>query len=244
MTVKHHKKQIIIAAAAIVLITAAWFYRYYIFGGEKKKVITPATVEHIYEDDVDSTTLKEYQNEKDWQLIIVNEDNPIPEGYKVILTTLDNGQAVDCRIYPQLQKMFDDAREQNIYPTITSSFRTVEEQREILDYKYNEYKSFGFSDKKAEVLAENWVAFPGTSEHELGLAVDIASGDSSVTDEEVWEWLDKNSYKYGFVLRYTEEKQDITGIIPEEWHFRYVGEKAAEEMYKNNQCLEEYCSAD
>lgn len=244
MTVRKHKKHIIIAAVVIVLITAAWFYRYYIFDGEYKEAIAPETVEYIYEDEADSNVLKEYRNKKDWELIVVNNDNPIPEGYKVILTRLDNGQAVDCRIYPQLQKMFDDAREQNIYPTITSSFRTVEEQYDMLADKYKEYKSQGYSDKKAKVLAENWVALPGTSEHELGLAVDIGSGDGSVTDKEVWEWLDENSYKYGFILRYTEEKQDITGIIPEEWHFRYVGLKAAEEMYNNNQCLEEYCSAD
>ena len=81
---------------------------------------------------------------------------------------------------------------------------------------------------------------PGTSEHELGLCVDIASGDSSVTNEDVWNWLSKNSYKYGFIQRYTAEKQDITGIIPEEWHFRYVGKKAAEEMHENDLCLEEY----
>ena len=182
------------------------------------------------------------ENEADgeWCLILVNKWHPLETENEIDLTELSNGQCVDSRIYPQLQKMFDDARSQGIYPTITSSFRTAEDQQDILESKYEHYQKIGYSDKKAKAYAEEWVAMPGTSEHELGLCVDIASGDSRVTNQEVWDWLAKNSYKYGFIERYTAEKQDITGIIPEEWHYRYVGEKAAKEMYKNGLCLEEY----
>lgn len=237
---KKNKKHIVIAAAVAIIMTVLLIYRYYIPDMKTKKQFTPAVVEYTYDDSVTSSELAEYQSQQGWQLTLVNNDTPICENCSVILTALDNGQAVDCRIYPQLQKMFDDARSQGIYPTITSSFRTSKDQQEILESKYEHYQKIGYSDKKAKAYAEEWVAMPGTSEHELGLCVDIASGDSSVTNEDVWNWLSKNSYKYGFIQRYTAEKQDITGIIPEEWHFRYVGKKAAEEMHENDLCLEEY----
>lgn len=237
---KKNKKHIVIATAIIILVVALLIYRYYIPDMKPKKQSTPASVEYTYDDSVTSSQLAEYNARQDWQLTLVNNDTPICENCSVILTALDNGQAVDCRIYPQLQKMFDDARSQGIYPTITSSFRTAEDQQDILKSKYEHYQKIGYSDKKAKAYAEEWVAMPGTSEHELGLCVDIASGDSRVTNKEVWDWLAKNSYKYGFIERYTAEKQDITGIIPEEWHYRYVGEKAAKEMYENDLCLEEY----
>ena len=237
---KKNKKHIVIAAAVAIIMTVLLIYRYYIPDMKTKKQFTPAVVEYTYDDSVTASELAEYQSQQGWQLTLVNNDTPICENCSVILTALDNGQAVDCRIYPQLQKMFDDARSQGIYPTITSSFRTSKDQQEILESKYEHYQKIGYSDKKAKAYAEEWVAMPGTSEHELGLCVDIASGDSSVTNEDVWNWLSKNSYKYGFIQRYTSEKQDITGIIPEEWHFRYVGKKAAEEMHEKGLCLEEY----
>lgn len=237
---KKNKKHIVIATAIIILVVALLIYRYYIPDMKPKKQFTPAAVEYTYDDSVTSSELAEYQSQQGWQLTLVNNDTPICENCSVILTALDNGHAVDCRIYPQLQKMFDDARSQGIYPTITSSFHTAEDQQNILKSKYEHYQKIGYSDKKAKAYAEEWVAMPGTSEHELGLCVDIASGDSSVTNQDVWDWLAKNSYKYGFIERYTAEKQDITGIIPEEWHYRYVGEKAAKEMYENDLCLEEY----
>ena len=92
----------------------------------------------------------------------------------------------------------------------------------------------------AKKKAEEWVAVPGTSEHQLGIAVDINADGINSYGDEVYEWLLANSYKYGFIKRYPEDKTNITGIINEPWHYRYVGEKAAEEMVKNNLCLEEY----
>ena len=187
-----NKKHIVIATAIIILVVALLIYRYYIPDMKPKKQSTPASVEYTYDDSVTSSQLAEYKARQDWQLTLVNNDTPICENCSVILTALDNGQAVDCRIYPQLQKMFDDARSQGIYPTITSSFRTAEDQQDILKSKYEHYQKIGYSDKKAKAYAEEWVAMPGTSEHELGLCVDIASGDSRVTNQEVWDWLAKN----------------------------------------------------
>ncbi len=179
--------------------------------------------------------------ETDWELILVNRSNPIPKGYDVKLTQLRNNQSVDSRIYPSLQKIFDDMRAAGLTPVISSSYRTAEKQQSLLDEKIADYQKEGHSDKEAEKLAKAWVAVPGTSEHQLGMAVDITSTDrNSQNPSIIWEWLMKNSYKYGFILRYPEDKEEITNTIYEPWHYRYVGKTAAKEIYERQICLEEY----
>ncbi len=183
------------------------------------------------------------KNPKDdaWQLILVNADNPLPEDFQPELTELSGGHRIDRRVYPQLQKMFDDARQKGIRPAISSSYRTAEQQQAELDQKTEEYVRQGYSREKALETAKKWAAVPGTSEHQTGLAVDITTADASVQAADVvWKWLEKNSYKYGFIKRYPENKTDITGISNEPWHFRYVGPKAAKEIKKRGICLEEY----
>ncbi len=175
-----------------------------------------------------------------WQLILVNEKYIIPEEFEVNLLTLSNGEQIDERIYPPLQEMFDDMRARDIYPTVVSGYRSYEEQKDILEKKYLAYREEGYNKSRAKELALEWVALPGTSEHQLGIAVDI-NPDYSVSDGEgVYEWLEHNAHKYGFIKRYPEDKTEITGIINEPWHYRYVGQKAAKEMYEKNLCLEEY----
>jgi len=179
--------------------------------------------------------------ETDWELILVNRSNPIPKDYDVKLTQLRNNQSVDSRIYPSLQKMFDDMRAAGLTPVISSSYRTTEKQQSLLDEKIADYQKEGYSEKEAEKLAKEWVAVPGTSEHQLGMAVDITSTDRNEQNPSIiWEWLMKNSYKYGFILRYPENKENITNTIYEPWHYRYVGKTAAKEIYKRQICLEEY----
>ena len=110
---------------------------------------------------------------EEWNLIVVNCWNEIPEEYSVTLTELSNGQKVDSRIYPYLQEMFDDMRAEGIYPVVREGYRMAEEQQKILDDKIFAYVKEGYSHKSAEKLAKAWVAIPGTSEHQLGIAVDI-----------------------------------------------------------------------
>ncbi len=175
-----------------------------------------------------------------WSLILVNRQNTIPEDYEVDLTQLSNGQNVDTRIYPSLQAMFDAARADGIYPVVASGYRTADYQQNLLDEKVEEYKAQGYSAAKAQELAEESVAVPGTSEHQLGIAVDINADADQSTSDEVYGWLHKNGYKYGFILRYPSDKADITGTIYEPWHYRYVGVEAAKEIYTQGICLEEY----
>lgn len=182
----------------------------------------------------------EIQVPEEWNLIVVNRWNELPEDYEVELTELSNGQMVDSRIYPYLQEMFDAARTEDVYPVVREGYRTAEEQQEILDDKIQSYINQGYSQAKAERTAKEWVALPGTSEHQLGIAVDINADKSKCSNEDVYEWLAENAYKYGFVLRYPPGKQKITGTSYEPWHYRYVGEEAAKEIYERGICLEEY----
>lgn len=182
----------------------------------------------------------EIQVPKEWNLIVVNRWNELPEDYDVELTELSNGQMVDSRIYPYLQEMFDAARTEGVYPVVREGYRTAEEQQEILDDKIQNYINQGYSQVKAERTAKEWVALPGTSEHQLGIAVDINADKSKCSNEDVYGWLAENAYKYGFVLRYPPGKQKITGTSYEPWHYRYVGKEVAREIYERGICLEEY----
>lgn len=180
-----------------------------------------------------------------WNLILVNPWNEVPEDYEVKLTRLKNGQAVDSRCYPMLQQMMDDCRADGLNPYICASYRTMKKQKALFADKVERVLLEGYPEDEAEDEAAKTVARPGTSEHQLGLALDIVDADDPQLetwqeDTPVQQWLMKNSWKYGFVLRYPPEKSSITGIIYEPWHYRYVGRQAAEEMYTRGLCLEEY----
>ena len=128
----------------------------------------------------------EIQVPKEWNLIVVNRWNELPEDYDVELTELSNGQMVDSRIYPYLQEMFDAARTEGVYPVVREGYRTAEEQQEILDDKIQNYINQGYSQVKAERTAKEWVALPGTSEHQLVIAVDINADKSKCSNEDVY----------------------------------------------------------
>ena len=172
-----------------------------------------------------------------WYLVLVNSDNPIPENWEVDPVEVSGGQTVDSRIYDPLMEMFEAARSVNMdhFPNVESGYRSTEKQRRLWDQKLSEFLTEGYTEQEARDLTEKWVSIPGTSEHQLGLAVDISG---EVYD--IYPWLQANSYKYGFVLRYPTDKTAVTGVAPEEWHYRYVGVEAATEMYEQGLCLEEY----
>lgn len=175
-----------------------------------------------------------------WNLILVNSDNYIPDDYEVELTELSNGKKVDSRIYPELQEMFNDARTQGYGLFVREGYRTQEEQQQLLDEKIEAYENEGNPKSEAKKLAEQWVAVPGTSEHQLGIAVDINADAKKSSSDDVYSWLAENAHKYGFIKRYPSNKTEITGVINEPWHYRYVGKEAALEIYTQEICLEEY----
>ena len=174
-----------------------------------------------------------------WNLMLVNSQYRIPDDYSVELIRLSNGEQVDSRIYPDLQEMFDDARGAGYSLFVRAGYRSEEDQEDLMEDKIEAYRQEGYSQREAEHEAEKWVAKPGTSEHELGLAVDI-NAEGQTDGNRLYQWLAEHSWKYGFILRYPAEKEEITGSDYEPWHFRYVGKQAAKEMYEQDLCLEEY----
>ena len=187
----------------------------------------------------------EAEEAEDWQLVLVNRWNPMPEGYAPQLTQLINGQAVDERCYPDLQEMMDACRAAGLEPLICSSYRTWQTQEELYGSKVRRLMAEGSGEMTASAEAGTVVAVPGTSEHQLGLAVDIVDMNNQNLDESqeqtpVQQWLMAHSWEYGWILRYPGDKSDITGIIYEPWHYRYVGRDAAREIHALGVCLEEY----
>ena len=189
---------------------------------------------------LDNITHHVASEDNGWNLILVNRDSYIPDDYQVELTELSNGKKVDSRIYPELQEMFNDARAQGYGLFVREGYRTQEEQQQLLDEKIEAYENEGKSKSEAKKLAEQWVAIPGTSEHQLGIAVDINADTTKSSSDDVYSWLAENAHKYGFIKRYPSDKTDITGVINEPWHYRYVGKEAALEIYSQGMCLEEY----
>lgn len=181
-----------------------------------------------------------------WSLILINRDHPLPADYEIPeLTPLINGHAIDSRVYPDLQRMMDDCRAAGLQPLICSSYRTWEDQEALFENDVQAYMEDGFSRAEAEEKTALWVARPGTSEHEAGLAVDIVDESYQHLDEDqeqtpVQQWLLAHCQDYGFILRYPTEKSDMTGVGYEPWHYRYVGREAASEIMENGICLEQY----
>ena len=177
----------------------------------------------------------ENRKEEDWYLTLVNSQNKLPKDWEVKLKEVESGEMVDERIYDALEEMLQAAWEEGLGPIVVSGYRTAKRQQSIMDDKIKDFCKEGYTQEQAAELTGQWVALPGYSEHQLGLAVDI---NGSVF--EIYSWLKENSYKYGFIHRYPEEKAAITGISGERWHYRYVGVEAATLMYEQGICLEEY----
>lgn len=172
-----------------------------------------------------------------WNLTLVNADHALPEGFSIQTATLRNGEAVDERIYEPLCALLEAAEQVGFHPYIRSGFRTRAQQEQIMADRIAGYEADGMSEAEAQQAASQEVAQPGTSEHELGLAVDI---NDEYGDDAFYSWIAEHAHEYGFILRYPADKIAITGIEYEPWHFRYVGADAAKTIYQHNLTLEEY----
>lgn len=191
------------------------------------------------------TTEQKAKTVDDPLLIIVNKDNRVPDDWNTDMVELSGGNMVDGIVYSDLQRMLDKARKKGYDPIVCSSYRSKGRQKEIYKETVQKYIDQGMNKKAAKKAAREWVSLPGTSEHQLGLAVDIVSASNQVLDtaqefNPVQRWFMKNCYKYGFILRYPDGKKDVTGIEYEPWHYRYVGKKHAKAMKRLGLCLEEY----
>ncbi len=181
----------------------------------------------------------------DWKIILVNKQHPIPDDYQFMLGTISGSMQCDERIITPLFDMLRAASADGVNLIICSPYRDLGRQTMLFDNKVNRYMGGGMSFMDAYNLASQAVTVPGSSEHQIGLAVDIITDgytqlDEGFGDTNAGKWLAQNSYKYGFILRYPQGKENITSIEYEPWHFRYVGVDAASVITKNNLCLEEF----
>ena len=178
-------------------------------------------------------------------LILVNPWNPIPEGYEPELQDIGQEMQLDVRCADALLKMIEDCRAAGGNPYICSAYRTQSVQEALYNNKILRLTLAGVNLETAPTLAARSVAVPGTSEHQLGLAVDIIDEyytnlDAGQEKTSTQQWLMENSWRYGFILRYPNGSTDLTGIIYEPWHYRYVGREYAQDIYEQGVTLEEY----
>lgn len=183
---------------------------------------------------------------QDWKLRLVNAWNPLNIVSYIELTTLENGLEVDARIEEPLLEMIEAGRkEAGLDIIVCSAYRSKEYQTKLFNERIEEQMVGGSSYWEAYEMVCEETALPGTSEHELGLAVDLVGRDYQNLDAKqgttaVAIWLEENCHRFGFILRYPEGKESVTGIYYESWHFRYVGEQVAKYIMENNITLEEY----
>ena len=182
-------------------------------------------------------------------LLLVNGENPLPSNYNPSkdLMIIEDKYLCGWRnqlhkdVMPYVTAMIEAAWADGVDLYILSPYRSVDTQKTLYENEVQKWIKTGMDRTSAEDKAATVVARPGTSEHHTGLAIDFNSVEPSFENTPMYKWLDKNAHNYGFILRYTKEKQPITGVIHEAWHWRFIGINAAKK-YKScgNICFEEF----
>lgn len=180
-----------------------------------------------------------------WNLLLLNKNYILPDDYEINLTEIAGSSIKldsDAAVY--YNKMYIDASREGILLTPFSGYRTVSFQRKLFENEIEDILSTSDKEENEAVNeATKTVNIPASSEHNAGLSVDIISREKSFSETEEYAWLSSNAHKYGFILRYPEGKEEITGVEFKPYHWRFVGVNAAKEMKKNGKCLEEYLSS-
>lgn len=215
---------------------------------EKKKVQEEAQKQvDAIQEELDK--LKEQMNKEEeelpWNLVLVNPTTYMKEGYVPELATVSSGYKVDVRIVDAAKQMLADAKKAGLDVIVCSAYRSVEQQKQVFSDSMKRRVNSGMRYWEAYLETTRNVAVPGTSEHSLGLALDLIARSYQGLDEKQAntaeaKWLAANCHKYGFILRYPSSKSDITGIVFEPWHFRYVGVEHATKIMESGVVLEEY----
>lgn len=188
-------------------------------------------------------TTETNQNKKldDWKLTLVNHDNKLPEDYELELANIDNLRKFDSRAISELKEMIEAVRHAGITNIwVQSAYRDESLQEKLFNDKIAEYMRAGKTEEEARKLTLQVINEPQTSEHNLGLAVDFNYVNEEFDETKAFEWLQENAEDYGFILRYRKDKEDITKVDYEPWHWRYVGVENAKEINRLDMCLEEY----
>ena len=217
---------------------------------QKEKEQSPAAAEKAKVQPSSEAIAKENaeklaSNDDDWSLVLINNESPLDTSYAPSLTKITDEDSVDSRIADDTKKMFQDAADAGMSLNIVSAYRDYETQKGVFNDTMLNWIYQGKTPLEAYDETKQSVAVPGTSEHATGLAMDITSSTYQELDDEQEntdeaKWLKANCANYGYILRYPTNKSDVTGIVYEPWHFRYVGKTAAKEIMKQGITLEEY----
>ena len=181
----------------------------------------------------------------EWFMKIANKNNPIAEDFDVKTEKLGTrSYYLDERIITEYNELMDAAVEADISIRIDSGYRSVRTQTRLFEEEVTENLKT-MEQGPAEAAAEKTAGRPYQSEHQLGLAADLVPTEKTPKDEDFdktdeSKWLTENAWKYGFILRYPKNKEDITGVVYKPWHYRYVGKDQAAILNENGMCLEEY----
>lgn len=183
--------------------------------------------------------------EPDWKLLLVNDWNPMPAGYDEDLSFADvgNNERFDSRAADALLQMLEAGSAYDIQSV--SGYRSAATQDTLYWRKVQQYRDAGYSEYDAQLTGGTVVKRPGYSEHNCGLAIDLGGSgnfmlETDFEETEAFAWLIEHCADYGFILRFPDGKEDVTGVIYEPWHYRYVGTEAARYIMDNDLCLEEY----
>lgn len=189
---------------------------------------------------MDNPTIITIDEEK-WYLTLVNSSYRIPDDYEPDLVYVcGSGERLDRKVAEHYEEMYNAAQKEGINLAPCSGYRSYELQERNYNNKVSFYESQGYSNKDAKIKAATIIMPPGSSEHNLGYAMDIVCVDEWFEDTAEFKWLTENAADYGFIMRYPKDKQDITKVIYEPWHWRYVGVELAKELKDSGLVLEEY----
>ena len=178
--------------------------------------------------------------------LLLNRKYKLPDGYVPKLTEAVKGSGVkmDYRVAPHYQEMYNAAKKDGITLTPVSGYRSYERQKNNFENQIKEYMNQGMNKVDATVKASQIRLLPGTSEHNAGLAMAIYSLSETFENTKEFKWLQAHAHEYGFIMRYPKDKVNVTKIIYEPWHYRYVGTDLAKQLKSSGQVLEEYLGKD
>ncbi len=176
-----------------------------------------------------------------WNMTLINIRYRMPEDYTPDLVYVcGSEERLDSRVAQHYEEMYNAAAKDGVYLTPCSGYRSYELQNRNFNREKDYFLSQGYTDAESEVLAAQTIMPPGSSEHNLGLAMDIVCVDEWFEDTDEFAWLTAHAADYGFIMRYPADKQDITKVIYEPWHWRYVGVEKAKEIKASGLVLEEF----
>lgn len=245
------KKQILILFVLLGLLTAFLFSCSEKIPNETGKDMPDTTIQTKEREPVTTTNQTKAPQteplspptkaEQDWRLVLVNYENALPNDFSIELADIDDTRKFDKRAIGALNDMLKAMRKDGrTFIWVQSAYRSLELQTQLFDAETAPFLKQGYSREDAERLALKTVNRPGTSEHNLGLAVDFNYVTESFETTAEFDWLCKNAADFGFILRYRKDKEEITRVSYEPWHWRYVGVEHAKKINELDFCLEEY----